>query len=497
MKAKASFLILFLCFSACQISLTQNEEEISTGLNRIEKVNKNQIRNELLSFKDAALIETKEEINYSVTLNDSNNSCDGIMTADLIDDIEAATNYSIKYIKKADLLFINKASTFKYSGCSFINLREDVDVRCDFDGIIATSEVLKGANNVYDDGSPSGVTLPSEAYELMDISIKIASLDDVINGIGYSLAKPPSILEDGIIKYAFYKAKMDRIYSSYNHNIKLQQPTGFIIDQGNRGDWEFGISYDFNTEEFKYPGSLKDNGCGVIAMYNLLYDCGAKPSLPAVIALTQLCNADLALGFFGVNPIGDRTRDLIAKSLTLSYDLRIHPFIQSIQDDLVELTYNIYLSLMPWWLVKIMEEFSPGVLEYTKNRIHDAIEFAMSPKKAIIDFIDEYLSNLSDFTDIIELLIDEDDYECIECANYTKFSDKLQLNVQGIITFWNGNPFLSSAHTVYTKRIDEEIVELYNCGKEGIEVLDDFPYSMPMPDTEDQFIYGYVWKRLV
>ena len=196
-------------------------------------------------------------------------------------------------------------------GYPFVNENGQTDVKMDVHGtVVYASELLE--DDKYEKDSVLSGTLPSHVcvladsscdggsslYPVLSISQSITTFDQAW-GLDENSIIIPDLYTVGPIPYLFYAAKMEMAKQDYRINSTKAKPVGLIEDQFAYSDWKFGLSIG------GYGGSISAAGCECIALFNLLFDCGANPDLATIIALTELSNADLFWGVFGSNPVPD------------------------------------------------------------------------------------------------------------------------------------------------------------------------------------------------
>lgn len=89
---------------------------------------------------------------------------------------------------------------------------------------------------------------------------------------------------------------------NYNHNKTLENPTDYIDDQHNRTDWWFGVGNVKGNELTGPPGLVSMNGCGVIAIFNVLHAMGMNPNFAEIIHDVESDSGTFACGYFGTDP---------------------------------------------------------------------------------------------------------------------------------------------------------------------------------------------------
>lgn len=494
-----SALPFLLCSS--YIKASDSKEAQNKIILAKEKMNrKKEAKNVLESIENSSFSETKYEINYSVTfpLEDTDSEASNIA---LCSDIDNAVSYNIKYIKDANLMFIdslenNDGSTKenKYYGFPYINDDGDVDVNYSFDGSTVSLGSLPGGPTTGGGIDIGGIKPQTpKVYDLMSIGVKIATLNEAkLAAIGSET--PVDLLTDGPTRYMLFLAKMNMIESNYKNNAAQKQPNGLITDQPTNKEyekWKFGLKYEDGSSQFiSTNGTLASNGCGCIALYNMLYESGADPYLPALIALIQYMNADLVIGAFGVNPLDDTTKNTLSTGLNLFFNSVVMPLMQASVPILAKLIHDDYLSKNPVW--RVTELLLPGTGEIAEATIATALETIILAITTLELFAELYLQSLSSFTDIVKIY-SKGDYTAVSCTSYKTFISNMSKYSQGIITFWNDDDISYGAHTVYVRRTAYMSLTAYNFDE-------DYPKktittSVGQFTTDSLYIFGYVWKK--
>lgn len=481
---------------------------------------KKEIKSCLLKEEESSFNETNNEIFYSFKTN-SISTPEYIITTDLAAESNSTPKkYDIEYIKGLNLFCINsfdtstsekKNSAKRIYGFPYRTNDNELDVLFDVDGaqmsysqtdsLLAATDFQKTEINQNIDG------IDLSLYPLMKICTNIAIYDDA-NSLAKDLQVIPTILGDGPVQYIIYRAKIDKIVSDYNHNKELTQPTGIINDQGKYTNWNFGYSIKFNSDksvDSVSEGNLSENGCGCIAMYNLLFDSGANPHLPTIIALTQLCNADLAFGLFGVNPVGEEAISLISSALIEILEVIVIKQLFYYVDEIADLLFNHYLTSCPWWVKAVLKFTAKAWVTAEVIKIKAALNKAL---KVAQYFVSAYLTSLSDFSKVISLFT-KDKYSEVDCLTFQSFKDNLYAYRQGIFTFWNSTNDCSNiidfinegAHTVYVKKTLISSYTVYNYSNKTSKSFRFFSMYqnsdlVESPINHDfQYIYGYVWRQ--
>lgn len=500
--SKAFFALLsLLVFPLSLIRPNETIGDVKEELSIAQKQDRS--RKYLMSLDHPDLSVSDSEINYSVRLRSGNQGSVAACSSG------EATEYSFKYIKMLDLVAIDSEGK-TYYGYPFINSKGEKDVLLEADGI--RSVYSESAEQFGFASIPITITKPDSriptdpGYPVMKIVSELANFDDII-GVAKRIMDVPDLKTDGPIPYLLYRLKLKMILNDYNSNILVEyQPKGFINDQSVEGlnDWTFGISYVSGKGFENKRGNFHNNGCGIIAIYNLFYDSGAKPDLASVIALTQMCNADVAQGLFGVNPINKDSIDDLKPGIKVLYETVLAPLVGDLMDVVTKIIHQNILDKIleePWWLLFMTGAF-PVIATLTIKMVLAALETVVAAVSLAGLFIDEYLKHIGDISMVVGLLTGND-YEAVDCLKREDFIDNISKYRQGIITFWNkanddGSPKIDEgAHTIYVKKQPFSLLA-YNAADATTEpaqyYLSNLNKTQPF-GNENQYIYGYVWRE--
>lgn len=138
-------------------------------------------------------------------------------------------------------------------------------------------------------------TTANEVYSILtsehDIISAGAKIFDVmarvtISTIGENILKTLESTSSNVYKaYLLIDAS-----ANLSHNLKQTEPTSYINGQSYYSNWKFGL------------WTVDQNGCGVIAAYNVLHGLGHHRKFAQVIYDFDKSSGALALGFFGADP---------------------------------------------------------------------------------------------------------------------------------------------------------------------------------------------------
>ncbi len=416
-------------------------------------------------------------------------------------------NFEITYIKELDILFMDvllldrfgeTVEREKVFGYVVVDEAGNEDIEFDLYGFSFMGSELgihepveKTAMNMLvhkalmelEDGGGGGGGV---VYPILNVSYSIVGLDEAKDN-AKKLVNPPNLLHDGPIKYIMHAAKMEMVKNDFKHNAALTRPTGFINDQNNSKwkNWKFGLS------------TIYDSGCGVIAMYNFLRDTGNNPDFATLIALTQLCNADLAYGIFGANPVPEEYLQLLALEAMIVFDLIIYPIAAALVPAVAAVIVANYIAEQPWWMQIILGLNYVAAVAATTAVIEAALFTAVVTANV---FIANYFDDLHDIADVLGLFKLNNIYSTI---SYSSFNNHLSGYRYSIISFWNGVgsngliDFSQGAHTVYVKRYYQtnEFVD-YNNGNSCLSPQSQFYkiITSNQSDVNKLFISGLVIK---
>lgn len=475
MKTSKAFFVLLslLVFPLSLIRPNETIGDVKEELSIAQKQDRS--RKYLMSLDHPDLSVSDSEINYSVRLRPGNQGNVAACSSG------EATEYSFKYIKMLDLVAIDSEGK-TYYGYPFINSKGEKDVLLEAHGIrsvYSESTEQFGFASIPITITKPDTRIPTEpvVYPLMKIVSELANFDDV-QGIAKIVVDVPDIIIDG--------------------PINGQGTNDF-------DEWVFGINYT-KSEGFQAGrGNFKNNGCGIIAIYNMLFQSGAKPDLASIIALTQLCNADLVLGAFGVNPINKEIIDEVRIGAKILYESVLASLVETVMLQVAQIIYENMIKKIieePWW-VCFMIGTCPALAGLVVETILVSLRATFVAANLILHFVDDYLKNLGDLSQVVRFFLGNQ-YTQIDCLNLEDFINNVTDYSQGVITFWNelnndGKPdVLQGAHTVYVEKSSSFQLSVYNYGnketKAAIFPLISLNWEKPFGEGT-QYIYGYVWKK--
>ncbi|MFA7032420.1 MAG: hypothetical protein WC201_02535 [Bacilli bacterium] len=529
MLSKKLAIIIFSIFSIAISSIPINEDSNNKKIITPEATGdladyNAKAVNYLSSFDDAVISVTDDAVKYSSTAPTKE-----FYTIDYLNEGNLDNGYRLKYdvyyLKFIDLMFfdlsviakdgatIEKESLY---GFPFVNENGDIDVKIDVHGVVAYASDLIGNDWIENDVRPSSPNYyllandycggGSSMYPIIAISESIATYDEAL-GLSASFIVVPDLLADGPLPYLYYQAKMELARLDYEHNSAFDAPVGFVNNQSYYTDWKFGL----NLFDRPDGGTVSYAGCECIAIYNLLYDSGANPDLATIIALVELCNADLFLGAFGTNPIPDEVLDIYVNAFLTVFDTVIVPILLSLVPVLAAVILDVYIQLQPWWLRTVLYITYSAQYTITVVALEDAI---IAATICINEFLTWYSGQLHDVGDVLQLLIGT--HSLNSTGSLSTYENLLSSKRQGIVSFWNhtdndGNVIYSGAcHTVYVRANPSVTVgsnsytyEVFNLkgyiNEENSltfssisEILDDNNTLCSNSYPQNQYVWGYI-----
>lgn len=100
----------------------------------------------------------------------------------------------------------------------------------------------------------------------------------------------PAIVVAATINVGINVYEKAQAYINYKHNKQLSEPTSYINGQGYYKEWKYGT----NTMDY--------NGCGVIAMYNVLLGLNKRKNLKDIAYDFDRNSGTIVSGLFGSDP---------------------------------------------------------------------------------------------------------------------------------------------------------------------------------------------------
>jgi len=334
---------------------------------------------------------------------------------------------------------------------------------------------------------------------VLQISTAIINAGDTLIEDNINLLQdivPVDFWEDGPLHYLLWYVKAEKAIDNYNHNKAQTVPintllggTNYIDHQNLLSNWNFGFQ------------SFDKNGCGVISLYNLLVSQGRTPNLASLILLNELLNADLGLGFLGLNPISNDLMIVLSNTVNTIFHL-IYPLLITttpiiagiITAKLIEVELD---ASTKWWQDILIWASLPFQYVITLAAVETAINLAVAAIDLVIEF---YLEHLHGIPDILSVL----GYNSLDVAylNYDSFNSGRLGYGYFILTTFNEVPNFTdastlSAHTYFVKRdyVNQTSLTTYNMHYNPTSTSTNF-YSLfsTYSDRNDQFISGITIK---
>ena len=496
---------------------------ISPIIVRTDEIDKLSSTEYLYSFDNACLYENESTIKYSSTapidkffrveqLSDSNFE-NGYYKIELLY-IKLFDLIQIKVIEYTENIFVEESTFYGYP---FIREDGKIDVKLDAYGISLyfsdyfDYETLEEKDSdgghlpiIYDGGD----YIPS----IMHISYCVSDYNsDDLEGLAYSSFPQPNILTDGYLPYLYYRMKLDLAYSDFLVNDALNDEIvnpnneneigvyDYINDQGENSIWD---DWRFGLDSLGLNANISKAGCECIAIFNMLFDCymtysnSPRPHFPSIIALVQLCNADLLCGIFGASTIPTNILNYIGLYASDAYIDYVEPLLYALVPAVSATILAVCVGTSGW-----LEAFMPGLTVFTIAAIEAALYETITESGP---FISWYTSHINDLSVPIGLVIGT--YTCVDKTTLSSFNTSMAYRLQGIVSFWNetdeyGNYLLSEGiHSVYVKR-NNNIYYFYNVHgctyarpcysiNEGIG-LSNYTFLFSQFASE-QFLHGYV-----
>ncbi|MDR2822456.1 MAG: hypothetical protein LBV58_02760 [Acholeplasmatales bacterium] len=279
---------------------------------------------------------------------------------------------------------------------------------------------------------------------------------------------------------------------NYKHNKNQSLPTGafkngYIDDQDQFGGWKFGFK------------TFDENGCGVISLYNFLVSQNRTPDLASLILLCELMNADLGLGYLGLNPISNElmscVSNLVAASLLIIGPL-LHIYSPTIAEQITNLLISFELEqATEWWQELLINASIPIQYAAILVAVNAAIPIVILAVNFVTEFYPEHLCGIPDILRVLGYQSLDITYLSYDSSN----SGRIAFGYF-IITFFNKVPnFLDyttlSAHTIFIKREiqNELLMTTYNNSSNNKTNFYSF-YTDEYSTRSSQFISGVTIK---
>lgn len=350
---------------------------------------------------------------------------------------------------------------------------------------------------VIDDGTGANTL-----YPIVKAIRGLVSLDDAKANARKVLNIPPLSLMNPL-PYFFYLSRLELAKQHYENNAALpNQPTGFIHRQKDLSKFKFGIS-EQSFGETASP-NIGANGCDVVAAFNMLKDSGADIDFPSLIALYELCGADLLFGHFGVNPVPDYYEAIAMPAASALLSSAYVPVLQPILNLALSTVEPLLFALCSWTPADLIVPGSSITAATAAVAMIRAI--INDPVRLVNELLKWYISYSKNETDILKTFYGEKLLE-YPVTDFSGFKTKLLYRRQAIVCYWNsafenGSPNISKgAHYVY---LCGQKADLFNqtLFKTINGTDDDRNYrardvtsvfgSKSREGSERQFIWGYV-----
>lgn len=466
---------------------------ISPIIVRTDEIDKLSSTEYLYSFDNACLYENESTIRYSSTapvdkffrveqLSDSNFE-NGYYKIELLY-IKLFDLIQIKVIEYADNIFVEESTFYGYP---FIREDGKIDVKLDAYGISLyfsdyfDYETLEEKDS---DGGHLPIIYDGDDYipSIMHISYCVSDYNsDDLEGLAYSSFPQPNILTDGYLPYLYYRMKLDLAYSDFLVNDALndaivnpynENEVGVYDYINNQSTTHFGLNWDdwrFGLDSLGMNANITEAGCGCISIFNMLFDCymtysnSPRPHFPSIIALVQLCNADLLCGIFGASTIPTNILNYIGLYASDAYIDYVEPLLYALVPAVSATILAVCVGTSGW-----LEAFMPGLTVFTIAAIEAALYETITESGP---FISWYTSHINDLSVPIGLVIGT--YTCVDKTTLSSFNTSMAYRLQGIVSFWNetdefGNYLLiKKMHSVYVRR-NGNYYYFYNLLGDGI-----------------------------
>lgn len=442
--------------------------------------------------------------NYSI--NDDNGLFTFSCTDTYLKTIHNSNNRGIKNIKSeisisAESISSIGLTTFEItevgteSELAQVNVYSFKNQEGEQDGIIeccgattTISEALAASNEIMEEHSIESIfesfTSVQVLITIADIALTIANYTQAESLASEFIDIPVFNLADPTI-YLFYLAKIEIIKYHFSHNNQyiakeLEEIYHFgLIDKGNDQQnilWK-NVKIGFSN--------IYESGCGIIAVYNALVMNKKPINFAALIALFEICGADLLFGVVAANPIPSDVLRILGPIVVATYAAVLQPILNFA---LATISPLIYSATSPLNLVV------PLAGEAAATTIIADISVLINTVSAAVEqFLLWYSSYLRSEEEILELIFFPRYIHSYPMGTWTLFKNSLDIYGQGIAAFWfyNENRELQSAHFVYVYRIKtfgkikyiapnnsdgdntyEDPLDIFSCGKRKGEASD-------------------------
>lgn len=233
-------------------------------------------------FDDQSIFEEFDE--HTLTTEDNVTYFEGVKTldADILSEINFISDQNLKDLDKSQLLYkvtydaetnrvIASATITKedgsveydeISGLAFINEKGETDAYMDIDGETVLLSELNGAGVIENCGW------------LSRLIKRVATVFPVL----------------AVVTAVVHVVQESFAITNWNYNKTLPKPVGYINNQRGRKNWKYGVG-----------SNIADNGCGVIAIYNVMQKLGRHVDFADLIFDIDSKSGDLFYGIGGVD----------------------------------------------------------------------------------------------------------------------------------------------------------------------------------------------------
>ncbi|MCQ2911987.1 MAG: hypothetical protein MJ190_00485 [Bacilli bacterium] len=319
------------------------------------------------------------------------------------------------------------------------------------------------------------------------IADAISGIDAVI-GFAYDNVDIPLLSTSTVADWLFFEAKMHRMKENFKANCEADRPIQKNNSSSSHTD-RHGKHYiydqtDYSDWAFSFFGSLSEQGCGVVAAYNMLVECngGAYVDLPTLIAMFEAMNVDTLFGCFGANMVPD--------DYVLTLALYIDAVAAVVATECVSAVATIFYGLassagshfesMAWSLLGMAVTVGTALEAI-------AVVGAIFAASAIL------VSYFSRFKHDVAFVIGKyiGDRFAHSTMDYGVYANQVDFGNQSIVCFWNkltdyGMPnYQFGAHFVYvSKGMTDGLYYCYNTNE------DDEAQLSIIPKSETYEIFG-------
>lgn len=321
-------------------------------------------------------------------------------------------------------------------GYPFTNDDGELDVELDLFGNVTTaSDLLLGANpRDFDLDIGTGIRESLiQGHLLTDMAVISNNLATFSQAQTYakSILDIPALDEDvtAIFDYLMYRFEVMLATSNYQHNKLLPNPTGLIEDQNDLSDWKFGFK------------TLDDNGCGIVSIFNLLYESGANPNLALLTALAEMGNVELLFAVFGPNPIDSDPSAIQHQIDIIMANINTDTFLTflygQIDDLAVRLALNVFDPSNPPWYCFGSKDLTQLAFDAVVAIISGGLKSLVPTGRVLLEillpFLMRYRNGLGKILDVVL----GEEYTYVQYTSYNAFRNNVLNHRQFIVCYWN------------------------------------------------------------